>query len=227
MVYNTNITAITSNTTLSISQDVYLVDASGNNITITLPNITADGIHYTLQRIDTSSNNVTIAGFNSFQTISGNVSVPLLQNNTIRIQSYSDLWYLTQNTPVTGSQSRSLFNSAFVQNNGNPFITFSGTGSAQVVCYFYYAGLTATPITNIITILSADGGNPNGNARIRDFTNGGAIISTIPYNLSSGTPVRLSSSSISNLPVGPTVLQLDVTHSGNNNKLNVYSLTLQ
>ena len=62
MVYNSNITEITTSTTLDIGFDVYIVDATSGNITVTLPSITADGLQYKIKRIDNNSNRVTITG---------------------------------------------------------------------------------------------------------------------------------------------------------------------
>jgi len=55
-------TAITSDTTLDDSYDFVTVDATGGDVTVTLPSLTAaiDGLEYAIKRIDASANTVTI-----------------------------------------------------------------------------------------------------------------------------------------------------------------------
>lgn len=80
---------ITSSTTLDISDNVYIVDPSGD-ITVTLPSITADGMQYKIKRTDNNSDRVTITGS---QTIDGLASIQLFPQNSIEIQSLNNLWY--------------------------------------------------------------------------------------------------------------------------------------
>lgn len=100
MVFNTNITTVSTTLTLDISNDVYLVDASSGSITITLPNINADGIQYKLVRIDNNtSNTVTIQGNIPAQTIDTDVSLLLPVQKVLDIQSFgidsgTPIWYV-------------------------------------------------------------------------------------------------------------------------------------
>ena len=227
MVYNTNITSITTNTTLSTKDDVYLVDASGGNLTLTLPNILGNGMRYKLQRIDTSTgNSVTVQGFSGAQTIDGSTSVLLYNWTSFEVQSYNAVWYTVNNSIAHGSGAKTLFTSAFIQNNGSAFVTFAGTGTAQLVCSFFYPGSNIEQIHAVVLVIAASGGTPNGTATIQ--TQGGGVIASVPYNTSSTTAFVISSASITiaNVPTGPSVLEYRVNHSGNSNKLNVYSLTL-
>ena len=107
MVNLTFITNINSTINLDDMYDEYIVNASGP-ITITLPNITVDGISLTFRRIDNSNYTVTLQG-SSGQTIDGNSSVSLPPNGRYRITSLGNMWYLTLGypdnppTPIGGS----------------------------------------------------------------------------------------------------------------------------
>lgn len=93
MVWTSDILRITSSITLSTIQDVYVVDASGGNITLTLPNITTNGMQYKLKRVDsTRANTVTVQGFSGAQTIDGQVSITLSIVSSIEVQSINSVW---------------------------------------------------------------------------------------------------------------------------------------
>lgn len=53
---------ISANETLSLDYNAFIVDASGNNIVLTLPDVSggAHGLYFAISRIDASTNNVTI-----------------------------------------------------------------------------------------------------------------------------------------------------------------------
>lgn len=93
MVFSSNITPINGDITLSYDYDVYIVDGSLQNITLTLPNIVSDGIFYNIKRIDNSTNTVTITGS---QTIDNQSSIILRQKSNITLNSLNNLWYSVQ-----------------------------------------------------------------------------------------------------------------------------------
>lgn len=85
--------------TLDNSYDTFLIDASGGNITFTLSNILNDGENYWIKRVDSSSNTVTIVGYDVSQTIEGQTSLNLTPGaRTIVISSFNSnassyVWY--------------------------------------------------------------------------------------------------------------------------------------
>jgi hypothetical protein len=228
MVYSTNITSITSNTTLSTLDDVYLVNATSGPITITLPNITTDGMQYKLKRIDTvTSNIVTVQGFSGGQTLDGLTSVKLYTLTNFEVQSFNTVWYIIANGLGHGSQGKALFTSAFVQNNGSAFITFSGNNSAQAVCQFYYPGSNIEAISKVTVVLGRNGGTPTGTVVIVDQATSN-IIATIAFSGLTVTSQIFTTTTIANLPTAPSVLLFNITiGTPNANKVNVYSLTIQ
>ena len=86
------ITTITANTTLTDLQHTILVDASGGNITITLPAPTTGKV-YIIKKIDNTANTVTIDA--GTQTIDGvNTKTLSAQYEVLRIQSDGNNWYV-------------------------------------------------------------------------------------------------------------------------------------
>ena len=73
--------------------DTFLIDASNADITFTLSNIANNGENYMIKRIDNTGNIVTIQGFDSSQTILGQISITLNPFNTVNILSYNSIWY--------------------------------------------------------------------------------------------------------------------------------------
>jgi hypothetical protein len=125
-----------------------------------------------------------------------------------------------------GGTGKALFTTAFVQNNGTPFITFSGAVFVQSVCSFYYGGSNTVPISSVTVILSSGVGTPTGTITIT--TPGGATVATIAYSGLTSTPTVFSTTAITNLPAGASVLNCNITVSGSPvNKVNIYSLTVQ
>jgi hypothetical protein len=227
MVYSSDITTISTTGTLSYAQDVYLVDASGGGFTITLPDIAtgSNGIHYKLKRIDTTVNVVTIQGFNGSQTIDGATSITILPSSIMQLEAYEALWYVLDNSSTVRSDSKALFTTALVQNNGKPYITFSGGNTPSIVCLFYYPGVDAEIISKVTLILSAEGGNPIGAATV--LNSASQVVASLNYDLTTLTPTIITTTTISNLPSTPDVFSLYVQHTGSVNKLNIYSVTVQ
>ena len=84
-----SVTTETASTTLDSTDDVVLVDASGGAITITLPAAATDtGREYTIKKIDTSANAVTVDG-NGSETID-NATTAVLGRPYDAIQIVSD-----------------------------------------------------------------------------------------------------------------------------------------
>lgn len=85
---------ITASSSLTTDFDLYLFDASSNSITVTLPNIPADGMNFFFKRRDlVITNTVTIQGFNNSQTIDGNLSVNMVPTQGTRLISFGGVWY--------------------------------------------------------------------------------------------------------------------------------------
>lgn len=228
MVFANDITLITANTTLSTKNDVYLVNASGGSITITLPNITCDGIQYKIKRTDsTSANTVTIQGNSGAQTIDGATSVSILPLTIYEVVSYSSLWYVISDTAISRSAAKTLFTMSFVQSGGNPFFIYSGNASTQTICSFYFPGSSTESISIFSCVLAMNAGTPTGTVTLTDPTRA-TTYATITYTGVTSTQTVFTTTSISNLPSSASVIQFNITiASPTGNKLSVYSITVQ
>lgn len=92
------ITSTDSNLTLGIDDCVILCNAGSNSITISLPDASGiSGRIYTIKKIDSSTNNVTISAYGS-QTIDGSNSYVLnSQYKYVTIISDGSNWYIIAN----------------------------------------------------------------------------------------------------------------------------------
>ncbi len=90
-----SIETITTNTTLDKTHHTVLVDATSGNITVTLPQITGNLYRvYTVKKIDSSSNTVTIDGYSS-ETIDGATTQTLSsQYDKYSLQNDGTEWWL-------------------------------------------------------------------------------------------------------------------------------------
>lgn len=90
----TQVTTVSANTTLTVDHHAVLVNASGGNRTITLPDATAcSGRQYIIKKIDSSANTVTISA-QTGQTIDGQSSVVLsTQYQFIKVVSDGQNWF--------------------------------------------------------------------------------------------------------------------------------------
>lgn len=106
MVFTLSIDNIDTSGTLSLYEDTYIVDASSGGFTITLPEVTADGMHYKLIRTDNTANTVTVEGDAPAETIDGQTTLDLLPDNSTELASFGiddgtgGVWY-TNKTQVT------------------------------------------------------------------------------------------------------------------------------
>lgn len=93
--YGTEVETVASDTTLDETHSTVLVDASGDNRIITLPAISGrTGRIYTVKKIDSSGNTVTVDG-NSSETIDGSTTKVLSgQYDAIHIQNDGSEWWI-------------------------------------------------------------------------------------------------------------------------------------
>jgi hypothetical protein len=92
----TSIVSKTSAYTLTTSDDMVIADATSGAFTVTLPNATTvgDGREFTVKKIDSSANAVTI-GTTSSQTIDGATTKALsAQWTSITVKALSGAWYI-------------------------------------------------------------------------------------------------------------------------------------
>lgn len=220
-----NIDSIGStNVTASSYIDTYIVNATAS-ITITLPGITTDGMHFTFSRVDNTINTVTI----TVQPLtSDNISVSagvLVTSITVdgyqclEFHSYSGVWYGIYKSTVSPSGS-ALFSSAGVGNNSNPFVSIN-------IIYFPYQG---TSSGNIINYLVLEIGQSNSVTWTFGYTTNGTTLNTITTFTDAGAGnnnPRVLTYTLSNpdkalLPTSDAVLYLSNTRATNYYNLLVF-----
>lgn len=96
MTSTEHVSLITSDKTLDTNDFVYLIDASSNDVKITLPDISIfDGVTFRIVRIDSNIiYKVTVEGYNTSQLINNFITVSLLPNfQSLLIVSFNQKWY--------------------------------------------------------------------------------------------------------------------------------------
>lgn len=231
MVFNDNITTITATGTLDILEEVYLVDATAGNMTITLPDITADGMRYKLIRIDdVPANLITVQGFNVSQTISGAISISLFPNTVEELKSNEDVWYLSSNT-VNRKGIAWPYNTIFTT-QANKFISVN-SGTATEVGTFMFGGTNAIGEPSYMRSVCLQ--NPGGGGASRtgeiSITN---EANTAQYAVGTFLSGAVATKTISTIvagtdawPTGESVLIVRIRRSvGGNGQTEIYSLQL-
>jgi len=89
-----SITLVSSNTTLDVNNDAYLVDATNGNVVLTLPDSPTDGQWFDIKRVDASGNTVTLQGSSSTITIDGSISKTFAARGSCVVEAYGEDWYL-------------------------------------------------------------------------------------------------------------------------------------
>ncbi len=221
------ISLLTETTALTIDSNVFAIDATAGAMTVTLPDIVSDGLNYKLIRIDSSSNIVTVDTVNS-QLIDGVSSVILFGNSMMEFASLNGAWIKICNSSLLRSGPKSIYSTAFVGSVSGLLQFTASLLSSQFICSIPYTGSLQDPITKFSVVVSNALGNPVGNIYFKNVS-GGSTIATIPYSSVSSTNNVLSTTSIANLPTGPSVIDMSIVFSSGSilDRLNVYSLIVQ
>ena len=242
----TKITQISSSTTLSGINNVYLVTAGSTGFVITFPPITCDGMIYQLNREDTSSNVVTVQGTTGNPILqnlglSGNTGSAaiydgiLIPQSVARYQSYQKNWYVGVNSSIQRTGAKSLFSTSFVANNSQIFLSIpSNSGLRQIVCLFSSPGSDIESITSAETVICYAGGNDPVSGTF-DIRLDGSPINLGITGFSVGPIITQDNArvfritSFIGLPTTTSVLQLGVTITGggSNAKIGLFSLVIR
>ena len=87
---------VTSSETIDLGYDTFLVDATGGNITVTIPTSPGDGSNFMISRIDSSSNTVTVVPTSA--DINGSSSVSLGVNENAKLGASNGDWWTVLGT---------------------------------------------------------------------------------------------------------------------------------
>lgn len=226
MVQTANLANITSDTTLSVLNDFYLVNAVGGNLTITLPPITTNGVDYRLNRIDTSLNSVTVSATGANMIIqnlgvTGTTGDGLTGNYSLWPQINAEFTSCNNNWYITNSSSTiykaPIFSTAFYSGS-NRYITCQCpvTPTRTMLCQFPYDGIKyGSRMTEIELALS--GNNPfaacTGTIDLRVSGTPNTLVSQSFFFQQNFTTFRLIK--ITNIPtLSPNSYSLEIGFTG-------------
>lgn len=230
MVQTAYITSISGNTTLSLDYDTYIISVSGN-ITLTLPDITCDGMVYTLIRTDVTKNIVTVQGTGG-ELINGASTFTINYKGITTLNSLNNGW----TTVGTLSSSSPGGKISFTYATGtNPYITLSpGVGVNSVVTDFYYSGsnfgggiptmfafVYATTSTGLFTIelIHLSGGT--------GVTSGSVICTmTIPSTSSTSKIITTTSATLTNISTTECIWEVRIRKNSGSGGMRVYNCYL-
>jgi hypothetical protein len=86
-----NIAYLSSSGDLSYDSSHYLINASGGDVTVTLPQIAGDGYLYNIHKMNNAAHDVVIAPYSGDTINVGNITLGNLE--TARLLSFSNTWY--------------------------------------------------------------------------------------------------------------------------------------
>lgn len=207
---STDITLIDSSTELSDGANTYAVDASEDNIDLTLPSISGDGMNFKLIRWDTSENVVTLVRtspdliyLNS--GVLGVTSYVIPPLTVLEVQSLNGDWHVTINSSITRTESKVLHSSQF----GVPFTAVVGTGSRAVLCAFVYPGTSSELINVLDLVLTTVGLGFTGTISLTD-SGGATTYGSVSFSPAAGAQI-VSITSFTGLPSTKSVLEVGIT----------------
>lgn len=233
MVYSSSIELVNSDITLDRLNNVYLVDASGGDITITLPKITADGIYFKLIRIDDSEGNqptiVTIQG-NAGETINGETTLNLLSNRVIEVESYGnqdnpayERWYQVNRASNTGSSIPLSF--CFSASNGGP-VTIKSSTYTTLGTLIHRGTAVDNPINNIEAIVATSNKAAMGQLRILNINDGTVIAESANFGPTQGDLININIPIVAALPLTSAIFAMQCRRTNNTGNAQVFSIHL-
>lgn len=158
-MFSPHVSTISANTTLSTNYDLYFVDCTSGNVTLTVPNTTVDGVNWVIRRTDTSTN--TLAITTTSQTIDGLASINLGKGGNITILcwaanflSFSGNTYLPAGLTVAG-----LADTAISSPASGEVLRYNGSTWANATDVISFNGRTGvvSPATNDYNITQLAG----------------------------------------------------------------------
>lgn len=232
MVQSTNVSYITSDTTLSDLFDFYIVEATGASINITLPTITSDGMNFQLSREDTTNNIVTISTSDTdiIHLSNGSTGSSTTLVADASFQSYQGAWYIMFNN----ANAKPIFSMGYFTANSsstltNSFVRVSATNTRVAVSQFPYKGSLVDRITSASVVMSnTSTTGTTGIIDIRDDITQ-VVYGTAAFTLGvTAATVTVNIENFTGLPATPTILEFGVNPKNATARLiNLHALTVQ
>lgn len=225
------ITLVNTNSQIEYGNDMYLVDASADSLTLTLPQVLSNGVQFRFKRIDkNSANTVTIVGF-SGELIDLESSYTLNPNTNIKFNTYDNAWYSVQGN-AKGMEINMAFNQLVGTQSSKPYVVinnhaFTAVGNLKYKGKKYYG-------TNPIKFEIAYSINSNGPqsttfyVQLQDITNI-QIVATIGPITQLGDSSQIytvSTNTFSNIPDNESVFEVDAKINQGTSQIRINSINL-
>jgi hypothetical protein len=200
----------------------------------TLPLITANGIKIKITRLDSDYDVILEVNSTSPNTIYFNVpnltSVSIRQNTDIVFISHENEWYIVESSSRSISSFGSIFTGSLVSTNGDPYMSYSGNTTGELISTFSYVGSSTSPISKLLVAVEVINGPITLNFDI-DRSDGTPVNSSTPILQNSTTyPITLIFDNFNQalLPTTISYLRLYSVRSGggNNSRLYIYSFII-
>lgn len=196
---------------------------------------------------DPSTSNVLVAGQNG--TVSPSVSI-VATNSTIVVDNtnpaaptigggyvgssgvnitgnvVSGNYMAGSGVSVVGDTISNIAPSIFAFGCGNGSVDYFSYGAIATTVVSSFPYMATTPITSFALALSNGSGTPTGTVYIYNPATSLTVASITFDGISSPTPVLYSSSSVSNLPLTASILQVIVNQTAALSSLNLHSLLI-
>jgi hypothetical protein len=216
---------ITSSATLSELFDAFLVDASGGNILVTLPNPAADGLNYYITRTDNSGNTVTVDGLGG-ETIDGNPTIQINPTGKIYIFCKNNLWYTGGNnlSGISAKSNSVIFCTSLMDRSDRPYFRYSSRTNT-LISAFYYSGSTVHGNPNVLVVVVGTSSSSSGEATLRNGA--GDVMATISWKNSGSNIISALTTSFTNIPSSSDELQLYSRKTGGDGEVQMHSFILR
>lgn len=223
------ITSISANTTLSIDYDTYIINIS-SDITVTLPNITCDGICINLIRVDVTNSIVTVDCLGG-QLINGSATTSINFNGDILFVSLDDNWVTVNTISAISIGENYVFPFFDGTNPYKAYVTSGNNGTANAMCDFYYPGSNFNGgVPTIFTVIFSIPGTGVYKFDLLHLKGGtgvtaSSVIATITTSSLPSSPTILTTSTITTANISTTecMWEIRVTKLSGNLGIRVYN----
>lgn len=198
-------------------------DHASNNVIVTGTN----GAQTTSVTIAATNNTIAIGGTPTAPTIGGNyvggTGISIVGNQISGNYVAGAGIGIVGNTISASSPLPALFSTAFTTITDD-FYDLNAVVVGRELARFPYAGSAASPLTKFTLILALGAGVPVGTIKLVDNATSN-VIATITYTgiAGVGVPTLYSTSSISNLPAGASIINIVLDQAGVGSSLLLYS----
>lgn len=205
--------AVNADTLMNTMYNYYMVDASSNDITLTLPDIESDAIGFTVKRNDNNANYSVTVIPSGAGTIDNLLSKVITPNGIIKFTSLGSNWYSNKSYGI-GKEINIVFNTLW-GSQLRSYILINNISYSSLGTFLYngseYYGSDPVKIEIIYSVDSDVSTDIDFTVQFHDITNT-TIIATIGPITQNGTNANLFESfttSFSSVPNLKALIEID------------------